>query len=214
MVFDLFYAVFGILTEVSDLIGFSFRFKERGTQKHTQSVKQHHGRPAADRKGCLTKANRQIISQLRLSKTVLESHDETYWTRRRYSACRRGDRSHTNKQTSHKGTNYRIPNPLLLGFFCWDNFVFAFLKGHIASRICSFPIQQAFCLLFFISIFFPDMSWNCSEHFQEFSPGNFPETFPKFPEIVRQRCGRFLICSQNVPETFPRYFRGDFFRVR
>ena len=55
MVFELFYALFGILTEVSDLIGFSFRFKERGTQKHTQSVKQHHRQPAADRNICFQK---------------------------------------------------------------------------------------------------------------------------------------------------------------
>ena len=43
------------LTEVSDLIGFSFWFKEGNTQKHTQSVKQHHRRPAADRDCCLLK---------------------------------------------------------------------------------------------------------------------------------------------------------------
>ena len=35
--------------------GFSFGFKERGAQKHTQSVKQHCGRRAADREGCFQK---------------------------------------------------------------------------------------------------------------------------------------------------------------
>ena len=42
--------VFSSLTEVSDLIGFSFWFKEGTTQKHTQSVKQIGRQPAADRK--------------------------------------------------------------------------------------------------------------------------------------------------------------------
>ena len=37
------------LTEVSDLIGFSFRFKEGNTQKHTQSVNRFRRQPAADR---------------------------------------------------------------------------------------------------------------------------------------------------------------------
>ena len=49
MVFDLFYTVFGILTEVSDLIGFSFRFKEGNIQKQTQSVTALHGQAARDR---------------------------------------------------------------------------------------------------------------------------------------------------------------------
>ena len=43
------------LTEVSDLIGFSVKFKEGNTQKHTQSVKQNPGQPAADRASCLKK---------------------------------------------------------------------------------------------------------------------------------------------------------------
>ena len=37
------------LTEDAGRRGFSFWFKEGTTQKHTQSVKQHSGRPAADR---------------------------------------------------------------------------------------------------------------------------------------------------------------------
>ena len=40
------------LTEVSDLIGFSVKFKEGNTQKHTQSVNRFRGQPAADRKSC------------------------------------------------------------------------------------------------------------------------------------------------------------------
>ena len=43
------------LTEVSDLIGFSVPFKEGNTQKHTQSVKQNHRQPAADRASTFSK---------------------------------------------------------------------------------------------------------------------------------------------------------------
>ena len=41
------------------------------------------------------KGQRQRQRQPWLSKHVLESHDGTYWTRRRYSACRTGDRKQT-----------------------------------------------------------------------------------------------------------------------
>ena len=41
------------------------------------------------------KGQRQRQRQPWLSKHVLESHDGTYWTRRRYSACRTGDMKQT-----------------------------------------------------------------------------------------------------------------------
>ena len=44
---------------------------------------------------CKCKGQRQRQRQPWLSKHVLESHDGTYWTRRRYSACRTGDRKQT-----------------------------------------------------------------------------------------------------------------------
>ena len=48
------------LTEDAGRRGFSFRFKEGTTQKHTQSVKQHRGRPAQDRKRCFSKRLKNI----------------------------------------------------------------------------------------------------------------------------------------------------------
>ena len=45
---------FSSLTEVSSK-GSHFAIKERGTQKHTQTVKQHFRQPAADRNICFQK---------------------------------------------------------------------------------------------------------------------------------------------------------------
>ena len=42
-----------------------------------------------------------LLWQPWLSKHFLESHDATYWTRRRYSACRTGDRKQTKSYTIH-----------------------------------------------------------------------------------------------------------------
>ena len=63
------------LTEVSDLIGFSFRFKEGNTQKHTQSVKQNRRQPAADRKSPFskrlkTKGLKQLSREINIAKNL------------------------------------------------------------------------------------------------------------------------------------------------
>ena len=62
--------------------------------KRRQRMRSSHHR-GRGRGGGKCKGQRQRQRQPWLSKHVLESHDGTYWTRRRYSACRTGDRKQT-----------------------------------------------------------------------------------------------------------------------
>ena len=70
--------------------------------------------------------NYRIILQLWLSKTVLESHDGTYWTRCRYSASRKGDRKETKSYTIH------------------IRWLFERVQ-RVTTLICRFEFQTPFC---------------------------------------------------------------------
>ena len=90
------------------LFGSASRNPILGTQRYSPTRFNVYAMYLSTRGKC--KGQRQRQRQPWLSKHVLESHDGTYWTRRRYSACRTGDRKQAkaNRQTSHRGTNYRI----------------------------------------------------------------------------------------------------------